>query len=146
MISINPYLNFMGNTADAMNFYKSVFGADFSAFHLFNSSPGFEKMPKHEQTMVMHASLPMGPHNTLMATDMLESMGMTLTAGNNFYITINTESEAETERYFNALAEGGQIIMPLNQTFWGAYCGMCQDKFGIQWMVNYMSNGANGPQ
>ena len=137
MISINAYLNFMGNTADAMNFYKSVFGVEFTAFHRFNESPGHEKMPKHEQHMVMHASLPMGKHNALMATDALESMGMTVTMGNNFHICVNTESEAETERYFNALAEGGKIEMPLNQTFWGAYCGMCRDRFGVQWMITY---------
>ncbi|RDJ94170.1 hypothetical protein B4Q13_16615, partial [Lacticaseibacillus rhamnosus] len=73
----------------------------------FYESPGYEKMPKHEQGMVMHASLPMGKHNAIMATDALESMGMTLTMGNNFHICVNTESEAETERYFNALSEGG---------------------------------------
>lgn len=90
--------------------------------------------------MVMHASLPMGKHNALMATDALESMGMTVTMGNNFYIVVNTESEGETELYFSALAEGGSIEMPLNQTFWGAYCGMCRDKFGIQWMITYDKN------
>jgi PhnB protein len=137
MISINPYLNFMGNTEDAMNFYKSIFGGEFTAFQRFNESPGHDKMPKKEQTMVMHASLPLGPHNTLMATDTLESMGMELTIGNNFYMSVNTESEAETDKLFNGLAEGGKIEMPVNQTFWGAYCGMCRDKFGIQWMISY---------
>jgi len=72
-----------------------------------------------------------------MATDTLESMGQTLTIGNNFYININTESEAETDKFFNGLAAGGKIEMPLNKTFWGAYCGMCRDKFGIQWMINF---------
>ncbi|MEO8885589.1 MAG: VOC family protein [Mucilaginibacter sp.] len=137
MISINPYLNFMGNTEDAMNFYKNVFGVEFTAFQRFNDSPGHEKMAKHEQSMIMHASIPMGKHNTLLATDTLESMGMSLNAGNNFYICVNTESEEETDRYFNKLVENGKIEMPLNKTFWGAYCGMCRDKFGIQWMINF---------
>jgi PhnB protein len=137
MISINPYLNFMGNTEEAMKFYKSVFGVEFTAFQRFNDSPGHEKMPKNEQEKIMHASLPMGKSNALMATDVLESMGMTLTPGNNFYISVNTESEKETEKFFNGLAAGGKIEMPLNKTFWGAYCGMCMDKFGIQWMINY---------
>jgi len=78
--------------------------------------------------------------NAIMATDALESMGMELTMGNNFYINIATESIDETDRIFNGLAEGGKIEMPLNQTFWGAYCGMCRDKFGIQWMVNFDMN------
>jgi len=140
MISINPYLNFMGNTEDAMKFYKSVFGVEFTAFSRFNESPGYEKMAVKEQTMIMHASFPMGPHNSIMATDALESMGMEITMGNNFYINIATESVEETDRFFNGLAEGGKIEMPLNQTFWGAYCGMCRDKFGIQWMVTFDMN------
>lgn len=140
MISINPYLNFMGNTEDAMNFYKSVFGVEFTAFSRFNESPGHEKMPVNEQSMIMHASLPMGPNNSIMATDALESMGMEITMGNNFYINIATESIEETDRIFNGLVDGGKIEMPLNQTFWGAYCGMCCDKFGIQWMVNFDMN------
>lgn len=72
-----------------------------------------------------------------MATDALESMGQAVVAGNNFYLSVNTESEAETDKLFNGLSEGGKIEMPVNQTFWGAYCGMCRDKFGIQWMISY---------
>ncbi|HEY4326855.1 MAG TPA: VOC family protein [Mucilaginibacter sp.] len=140
MIAINPYLNFLGNTEDAMNFYKSVFDVEFSAFQRFNESPGHERMPKQEQQMIMHASLPMGKHNSLMATDALESMGMTITPGNNFYIQVSTENEEETDRLFNGLSAGGKIEIPLNKTFWGSYCGMCQDKFGIQWMINYDMN------
>lgn len=137
MISINPYLNFMGNTEEAMQFYRSVFGVDFTAFQRFSDSPGHEKMPRKEQGMIMHASLPMGKSNTLMATDTLESMGQTLITGNNFSLVVTTESEEETNRLFNALSAGGKITMPLNKTFWGAYFGMCTDKYGIQWMLNY---------
>ncbi|MDB5004324.1 MAG: hypothetical protein JWQ34_2549 [Mucilaginibacter sp.] len=137
MISINPYFNFMGNTEDAMNFYKSVFGGEFTAFQRFTDSPGHEKMPKNEQSKIMHVSLPMGPSNAIMATDTLESMGMELTIGNNFYLCVNTESKEETAKFFNKLAEDGQIEMPLNETFWGGYCGMCRDKFGLQWMITY---------
>jgi len=137
MISINPYLNFLGNTEEAMNFYRSVFGGEFSAFQRFNTVPGHEKMPEAEQKKIMYASLPMGKDDVLMATDALESMGQTLTIGNNFYININSESVEETDRLFKALSAGGKIEMPLNKTFWGAYCGMCSDKFGMQWIINY---------
>jgi len=137
MISINPYLNFMGNTEEAMQFYRSVFGGDFTILQRFSDSPGHEKMPKKEQGMIMHASLPMGKANTLMATDTLESMGQTLITGNNFSLVVTTESEEETDRLFKALSAGGKITMPLNKTFWGAYFGMCTDKYGIQWMLNY---------
>jgi PhnB protein len=140
MISINPYLNFKGNTEEAMNFYKSVFGGEFNAFQRFKDIPGHEKMPKDEQEKMMHISLPMGKTNALMATDTLESMGQALIPGNNFYITVNTESEEEANRIFNKLADGGKIEMPLNKTFWGAYFGMCKDKFEVQWMINYEAN------
>jgi PhnB protein len=72
-----------------------------------------------------------------MATDVLDSMELSVTQGNNFYIFIQTESEEETDRLFKKLSEGGKIEMPVNKTFWGAYCGMCRDQFGIQWMINY---------
>ena len=137
MINVNPYLNFMGNTEEAMNFYKSVFGGEFTALQRFKDVPGYEKMPKHEQEMIMHASLPLGKNNALMATDTLESMEQSLRPGNNFYISINTESEQETEKLFKGLSAGGKIEMPLNKTFWGSYFGMCVDTFGVQWMINY---------
>ena len=136
MISANPYLNFKGTTEEAMKFYRSVFGGEFTTFSRFKDSPGYEKMPENEWNKIMHASLPLGS-NALMATDTLESMGQSTTTGNNFYISVNTESEEETDRIFKKLSAGGEIEMPVNKTFWGAYCGMCRDKFGIQWILNY---------
>ena len=63
MISINPYLNFMGNTEEAMKFYKSVFGVEFTAINRFIDNPGYEKMPKEDWEKIMHVSLPMGKIN-----------------------------------------------------------------------------------
>ncbi|HTJ12003.1 MAG TPA: VOC family protein [Dinghuibacter sp.] len=137
MLNVNPYLNFPGTTEEAMNFYKSVFGGEFTAFARFSDSPGHEKMPKAEQNMIMHAALPLGNGHTLMATDALESMGQDLVTGNNYYINLATESEEETNRLFKGLSAGGKIEMPLNRTFWGAYAGMCRDRYGVQWMLNY---------
>ena len=71
-----------------------------------------------------------------MASDSLEALGQQLSVGNNFYISINTESRAETDRLFNALSAGGKVEMPLEKQFWGAYFGVFADKFGIQWMLN----------
>jgi PhnB protein len=140
MISINPYLSFMGNAEEAMNFYKSVFGGEFASFLRFSDSPDHEKIPKSEHSRIMHASLPLGAGHVLMAADTLESIGQTLTIGNNIRISINPESEEETNRLFNALSEGGGIEMPLTKTFWGSYFGLCVDKFGIQWMFNFDLN------
>ena len=57
--------------------------------------------------------------------------------GNNFSVSINTESRAEADKLFNGLSAGGNVIMPMMNTFWGAYFGMFTDKFGINWMVNF---------
>ncbi len=75
-----------------------------------------------------------------MAMDASESMGQTLTVGNNFYVCIAVESKEEAEKLFNGLSAGGKIEMPLQDMFWGAYFGMFTDKFGIQWMVSYEYN------
>lgn len=138
MATINPYLNFMGNTEEAFNFYKSVFGGEFiGGINRFKDTPDGGKLSPTDQQKVMHVALPIGKENVLMGTDMLESMGHKLNAGNNFSISITAESKAEADKLYNALSSGGKIEMPLQDTFWGAYFGIFSDKFGIQWMVNY---------
>jgi len=136
MTEISPYLNFNGNAEEAFNFYKSVFGGEFSALQRFKDVPGNE-MAENEQERIMHIALPLGKGHVLMASDIAESAGHKLNEGNNFYISINTKSEAEATRIFNALSAGGKVEMPLEKMFWGAYFGMFKDKFGIQWMVSY---------
>ncbi|WP_247234136.1 VOC family protein [Telluribacter sp. SYSU D00476] len=143
MATVNTYLNFTGNTEEAFNFYKSVFGGEFLALQRFKDTPEAGKLPPEDQDKIMHVALPIGAGNVLMATDALESMGHTLTVGNNFSISINTDSEAEADQLFNGLAEGGQVTVPLEKAFWNAYFGMVTDKFGIQWMVNYDYNQPN---
>lgn len=137
MATMNPYLNFMGNTEEAFNFYRSVFSGEFITLQRFKDTHEAEKLPANDQEKIMHIALPIGKDNILMGTDALESMGHTLTVGNNFSISIDTESEEEATRLFNRLAEGGQVTMPLDKAFWGAYFGMLTDQFGIQWMVSY---------
>ena len=140
MVTINPYLNFSGNTEEAFNFYKSVFGGEFITLMRWKDAPEAGKMPASDHEKIMHISLPIGKGNVLMATDALESCGHSLTLGNNFYISISTESEEEAARLFGGLSAGGQLTMPLHNAFWGAYFGMLIDKFGIQWMVSYDYN------
>jgi PhnB protein len=137
MLAANPYLYFMGNTLEAMNFYKSVFGGEFNSFIRFKDVAGGEKMTPQDQEKIMHISLPISKDQFIMATDMLESMGRDLITGNNYHILIQAETEAEVEKLFTALSNGGKVESPLNKTFWGAYFGMCADKFGILWMINY---------
>ncbi len=137
MTAINPYLNFAGNTEEAFNFYKSVFGGEFLAVTRFRDTPEAGNVPENERDKIMHIALPIGNGNVLMATDALESMGHRLAAGNNFSLSIQPDSKPEAERLFNALSAGGKVDMPLEKAFWGAYFGMVKDRFGVQWMINY---------
>lgn len=137
MAAINPYLNFKGNTEEAFNFYKSVFGGDFSRLERFKDTSEGGKMPPEDRDKIVHVSLPIGKQNLLMGTDALESMGHKLIEGNNFYISISAESKEEAKKIFEGLSEGGTIEMPLADAFWGVFFGMLKDKFGIRWMVSY---------
>jgi PhnB protein len=137
MATLNPYLNFAGNTEEAFEFYRSVFGGDFSNLTRFKDTPEAGRVPDKEKNMLMHVSLPVGKGNMLMATDALDSIGHTLTRGNNIYLSLEAESKEEADKLFNGLSAGGKVTMPLADAFWGAYFGMLTDRFGIQWMVNY---------
>ncbi len=139
MATIYTYLSFMGNTEKAFNFYKSVFGGEFvGEIRRFGDIPDNELMSETDKRKVMHVGLPIGPGNFLMGTDALESMGQSLTFGNNYYISISPESKEEAIKLFNGLSSGGTVTSPLEDTFWGAYFGTFTDKFGVQWMVNYL--------
>ena len=142
MATINPYLNFNGNTEEAFNFYKSVFGGEFAVVMRFGDAPGCEGIPvaESDKGKIMHIALPIGNGDLLMATDALESMGQSLTRGNNFSISISAESREEADKLFGGLSDDGKVEMPLADAFWGDYFGMLQDKFGIRWMVSYNEN------
>ncbi|MBK9247510.1 MAG: VOC family protein [Ignavibacteria bacterium] len=140
MATLSPYLNFNGNTEEAFNFYKSVFGGEFAILSRFKdmpSNPGTPAMSEIDSEKILHIALPISPGHVIMGTDALESFGQVLTFGDNFSISVSVDSEAEADRIFAGLSADGKIEMPLEKTFWGAYFGMCKDKFNVQWMVNY---------
>ncbi len=141
MMTLNPYLNFKGNTEEAFNFYKSVFGGEFAMLMRYKDMPQHEggeagNISNDESEKIMHIALPIG-NSVLMATDAVGAMADKLSSGNNFSISINAQSKAEAERIFNGLSADGNVTMPLADTFWGAYFGMLADKFGVNWMINY---------
>lgn len=145
MASINPYLTFPGQCEEAFNFYKSVFGGEFPYFGRFKDMPpseGCEPLSDEEGNKVMHVSLPISKETILMGSDSSEAWGQSTVLGNNFSISINTESKDEADKLFTGLSAGGKVTMPMEKTFWGAYFGMFTDKFGIQWMVNFDENPA----
>lgn len=137
MAKMNPYLNFDGKAEEAFNFYKSVFGGQFTGVHKMSDAPGTENLPEDERNRVMHIGLPIDENTTLMASDIIPSMGHKLVEGNNVHISLHPKSREEADKLFNGLSAGGQVEMPLQDTFWGAYYGNFKDRYGINWMVNY---------
>lgn len=140
MASVSTYLNFPGNTEEAFNFYKSVFGTEFPGpIMRFSDVPPQEGMPPMDENtkkLVMHVALPILAGHILMGTDAVESMGFNVRAGNNVYIALSPDTRAETKKLFDALKQGGKVEQELEDMFWGDYYGSCFDKFGIGWMFN----------
>lgn len=140
MARTSTYLNFPRCTEEAFVFYRSVFGGDFNGpvhrMHEAPAAPGQPPLAEADRMLVMHVELAITGGHVLMGTDAPESMGFTLAAGNNVHINLEPDTRAEAERLFGALSAGGQVQMPLQDMFWGAYFGSLRDRFGIQWMVN----------
>jgi PhnB protein len=136
MTTLNPYLNFPGTTEEAFNLYKSIIGGEITMIMRFRDMPD-DKTPENEKDKICHISLKFPNGNILMATDTLESMGQKIILGNNFYLSLGVESEAEADRIFKELSPGGKVEMPMEKMFWGDYFGIVQDKFGTQWMITY---------
>lgn len=135
MAAINPYLNFDGQCEEAFNFYRSVFGGEFASFQRFKDIPAQDQQPGDEGDYVMHVELPIGNGTSLMGSDRPSRMGKAA-VGENIQISIQTQSDEETDRLWNGLTAGGQITMPLEQAFWGARFGMFVDRYGVRWMIN----------
>lgn len=141
MSRVSIYLNFPRNTEEAFNFYKLVFGGEFSSGGIarFGDIPPSDDAPpiaEADKNLVMHIELPILGGHMLMATDAPESMGFNVNFGNNLHINLEPDTRAETKKLFDALSAGGKVTMELQDMFWGAYFGSCTDKFGVQWMFN----------
>jgi PhnB protein len=94
-------------------------------------------LSEEDKGKVMHVALPILGGTQIMGTDMLESMGHKLVVGNNTTINLEPDSKEETDRLYGLLSEGSTECMPMQDMFWGAYWGVCLDKFGVRWMFNY---------
>ena len=140
MAIINPYINFNGNAEEAFNFYKSVFGGEFTMVTRFKDLPNLEHATGNDADKIMHIALPIGK-NTLMGNDIPESMGRVNENENRSKISINAESREEADKLFSGLSAGGTIEMPIGDSPWGSYFAMFRDKFGIEWMVDFDQRG-----
>ena len=141
-MKIHAYLNFDGKAEEALRFYRPILGGKLTEIHRFSSMPqegGFE-LTTEQKNLVMHVGLELPDGQMLMASDVIEGMGQ-LVEGNNISISVHPDSRLEADRIFGALIEGGDVIMPMADQFWGDYFGSLTDRFGINWMVNYSAAG-----
>ena len=137
MALINPYINFNGNAEEAFNFYKSVFGGEFSLIIRFKEMSDPEHpVAENDANKIMHIALPIGK-NVLMANDVPESMGRVNENENRSKISVNVQSREEADKLFSGLSAGGTIEVPISDSPWGSYLGMFRDKFGIEWIVDF---------
>lgn len=138
MTTVNVYLTFDGDCEPAFNFYKSVFGGEFTFMGRFSEMPDSPEysVPDSEKNRIMHVSLPISKETILMGSDKAGGYGPALVVGNNFSISVHPENKTEADRIFGALSAGGQVTMPMADQFWGSYYGMLTDQYGINWMVN----------
>lgn len=141
MTTVNTYLTFNGNCEKAFNFYKKAFRSEFVHLGRFKDMPADPnfKISDADMDKVMHVSMPVG-NTMLMGSDTGGELASAFQQGNNFSVSINTDSIKEADRLFEVLSTNGKIIMPMNKTFWDSYFGMFTDQFGIQWMVSFDVN------
>lgn len=137
MKSILVYLTFNGNCREAFNLYKNIFGGDFSSMEKYRDMPpreGYE-VSEDKKEKIMPVSLRINDETVLMGSDSNSYSG-DINFGDNISLTVNAKDKEEADRLFNELSDGGKITMPMSNTFWGAYFGMVNDKFDINWMIS----------
>jgi PhnB protein len=133
MSQFEPYLVFNGTCAEAMRFYERALNGKLDSLMTNAQSPMAGQTPAGSENRVMHARLVLDGA-VIMASD--SRMGMPYEGMKGFAITLNFPNHAAAEKVFNALADGGQVSMPLQKTFWAEAFGMVTDRFGTPWMVN----------
>lgn len=130
-MQIQPYLFFDGRCEEAIEFYKRALGAEIGMLMRWKDSPDKSMCTPENENKVMHSSLTIGDSRVMLSDG--RNTGTPKFEG--FALTINAKDEADADRKFNALADGGQVTMPLSKTFFSPRFGMVADKFGMHWMI-----------
>jgi PhnB protein len=139
MANISSHIHFNGNTEEAFEFYRSIFGGAFTRLLRFKdlNNPDF-KFPEEEQNKIMLIQLPIGVACILSGSDVPNFLGVVSEEENRSKILVSAESKDEAQTLFNGLSAGGTVEMPLSEGPWGSNLGTFRDKFGIEWMVEYV--------
>ncbi|MEM8769143.1 MAG: VOC family protein [Pseudomonadota bacterium] len=131
---MDVYLNFAGNCREAFEFYRSVFGGEFTVVQTFGDAPQQAQMPEGLADRIMHIRLPLGA-SLLMGSDVFDDAEHFV--GSNVQLSLAPESREACDRLFAALSDGGEVESAPQEMFWGAYFASCRDRFGIRWMLNH---------
>ncbi|MGC2214051.1 MAG: VOC family protein [Silvibacterium sp.] len=131
-MQITTYLGFGGDCKAAFEFYEKVIGGKITMMMTNRESPMADKTAPNWRDKIMHVSL-QTPGGLLQGADHPEGREV---KPSGFCVCVSTKDKAEAERIFKGLSEGGQVQMPISETFWSPAFGMCIDKFHVPWMVN----------
>jgi PhnB protein len=138
MATINTWINFNGNAQEALTFYKSVFGGEFTKVVRFKDIATAEfPVAEKEENKIMYIGLPIGVSTMLIANDVPEVLGQVNEHENRSKILISTESKEEADRLFSGLSAGGEVEGPIGDSPWGSYAGAFRDKYGIEWIIEF---------
>jgi PhnB protein len=132
-MQLNTYLTFDGQCEEAFSFYARTLGGSVQSLFRHGETPGADHVPEEWRNKVMHATLSL-PGGILMGSDAPPGSASSARAG--FALALHPQEPADAERIFSALAEGGTVQMPIQETFWSVRFGMLTDRFGIPWMIN----------
>lgn len=138
MATISSWINFNGNAEEAFNFYKSVFGGEFTKVLRFRDIASEEfPVAEKEGNKIMYIALPIGNNTILVANDVPEVLGQVNEHENRSKILVNTESKEEADKLFQGLSIDGEVEGFMGDSPWGSYAGMFRDKYGIEWIIEF---------
>lgn len=139
MTTLNPWINFNGNVEEAFTFYKSVFGGEFTKIVRFKDIASEQfPIPVSEENKIMYIALPIGENSLLIGNDVPEVMGKVNERENRSKILVKAESKEEAESIFGGLSDGGEVEGAMGESLWGTYAGMLRDKYGIEWLIEFV--------
>jgi PhnB protein len=137
---IDPYLIFDGRCAEAFRFYEQLLGGTIETIMTYGDAPDAGETPPEAPDRILHAHLSVGDA-ILMGSDGPTGEGP---ASQNVMVSLDVSSVEEAERIFAGFAEGGNVVMPIERTFWAERFGMVTDRFGTPWMIGYTGDAAAG--
>lgn len=142
MPTINVYLYFQGNCEKAFDFYKSIFGGEYEFIGRYKDLPqeARQNFPYCADEQIMHVSLPISRETMLMGSDQIHADEEITESNFGFSLFVRTENKKEADRIFQALSGEGEIVVPIDDQFWGSYYGLCVDQFGVSWKISCSSN------